>query len=117
MPIYSRRNLYPGVNPHLNSYLQQSGGNWQMFHARHVADIASLLDRQLPDYCLAVSESSLQISGAVDDDAPNGESSRRIEPDVAVYYEGGESLSATTPLNTPTLIFPTQDVLDRKSVV
>jgi len=29
MPIRADRNMYPGINPHLNSALQQSGGGWQ----------------------------------------------------------------------------------------
>lgn len=64
----SRRNLYPGINPHLNSALQLSG--WRGFHALHLADLARTLDATLPDHYYTASEVSLQIT--VSDD-PEGE--------------------------------------------
>jgi hypothetical protein len=36
MPIHSNHNLYPGVNAHLNSLLQQKNGRWQSFHGAHI---------------------------------------------------------------------------------
>jgi hypothetical protein len=61
-------NLYPGVNAHLNSYLQQPEGGWEMFHARYIADIAVSLDSALPMNYYAVAEKSLQISEIRDED-------------------------------------------------
>lgn len=48
MPIYSEKNLYPGVNPHLNSALQAQAA-WSSFHSRHLNDLITALDHNLPD--------------------------------------------------------------------
>jgi len=47
VPIYSRRNLYPGVNAHLNSFLQTSG-NWAIFHSPYSVGISRALDQAMP---------------------------------------------------------------------
>ena len=55
-------NQFAGINPHLNSYLQQPDGGWETFHARHISDIATTLDDMLPPNYYAVEEKSLQIN-------------------------------------------------------
>jgi len=62
MPIRANENLFPGINPHLNSYLQSEGGGWESFHAEHIIVIARMLDQLLPENYYAVAERSLQIS-------------------------------------------------------
>lgn len=62
MPIYSEKNLYPGINPHLNSALQLKGGGWEMFHAETISAIRRMLDVHLPSNYYATSEKSLQLS-------------------------------------------------------
>ncbi len=34
MSIQADTNLYPGINPHLNSRLQQHNGGWKGFHSK-----------------------------------------------------------------------------------
>lgn len=82
MPIYSRHNLYQGVNAHLQSQLQTIGeapATWESFHFNHITDMARELNRILPDGYRAVAEQSLQITPSNSDfpsvviyqDAPN----------------------------------------------
>ncbi len=47
MAIHLRQNQYRGVNAHLHSALQNEPGDWEMFHAAHIVDIAEALDAQL----------------------------------------------------------------------
>jgi hypothetical protein len=61
MAIRSKTNLYPGINPHLNSALQQVEGDWQSFHAYHIIKIADTLNEILPEAYYAKPEQSLQI--------------------------------------------------------
>lgn len=84
MGYYSERNLFPGVNPHLNSFLQQPGGGWESFHARHISDLASVLDATLPDGYYAVEEKSPQINSAASSGIDPPGRSRRTIPDVIV---------------------------------
>jgi hypothetical protein len=62
MPIHGDKNLYPGINPHLNSALQQKGGGWKSFHAYHLIHIAETLNEILPSHYVAKPEESLQIN-------------------------------------------------------
>lgn len=109
MAIQSSKNLYPGVNPHLNSFLQSEGGGWESFHARHVIDIASTLDNLLPDNYYAIAEKSLQIS-----ELGPGSESRRTRPDISIFQR---SESSEIPLysgaaTAPTATLPLADVLE-----
>ena len=72
MGIFSERNLYPGVNPHLNSALQQPRGAWRSFHTYFLTYTAQWLNRNLPQGYFAQPEQSLQISiyDADDEDTP-----------------------------------------------
>lgn len=75
MPILTQTNLYRGVNAHLHSHWQTSGG-WHNFHNRHIGDLAGLLRLQLlPMGYTATLESSLQIRrvGSSDTSSPNGD--------------------------------------------
>jgi len=60
MGITSRKNQYPGINPHLNSALQAR--SWRGFHTLHLADLVRLLDDVLPPNYFTASEESLQIT-------------------------------------------------------
>lgn len=46
MPIRSRTNLYPGINPHLNNFLRYETG-WRGFHLHHIVDISHEFDDTL----------------------------------------------------------------------
>jgi hypothetical protein len=60
--ITSNYNQYEGINPLLQSKLQQLHGGWSMFHDQHINAIAEALNRQLPDNYYATTEDSLQIA-------------------------------------------------------
>jgi hypothetical protein len=62
MGIFSDRNLYAGVNPHLNSFLQNPPSRWEMFHSAHIIHLSEYLDRELPEGYGCAAEKSLQIS-------------------------------------------------------
>jgi hypothetical protein len=62
MTIRSDKNLYPGVNAHFNSFLQQDGGGWESFHAEHIIDLRRAISARLPAGYVTLSEKSLQIS-------------------------------------------------------
>jgi hypothetical protein len=53
-------NRYPGINPHLNSALQQQ--DWKGFHTAHLAHLAEAIDAQLPANYYAVLEDSIQMN-------------------------------------------------------
>lgn len=61
MTLKSPQNLFPGINPLLNSFLQRDAGEWESFHAELVVQTRIALDEQLPDGYLALAEKSLQI--------------------------------------------------------
>ncbi len=82
MPIHSRKNLYPGINLHLNSYLQGEPGGWQSFHAEHIVDLARTIRHALPPGYFTRSERSLQIASY--DAATGTESRSSTVPDVLV---------------------------------
>jgi hypothetical protein len=62
LPIHAAKNLYRGVNPHLNSLLQNRDGEWQSFHATHIADMRRMVEVQLPPNYYARSEKTLQVA-------------------------------------------------------
>lgn len=82
------RNQYPGINPHLNSYLQHVKG-WKGFHADHLTDILRYIAAGLPDAYFVVREDSLQI-GTQSPDMPdtNGTPEEsRTEPDIMIFRQ------------------------------
>lgn len=93
-------NRFTGINPHLNSFLQQPDGGWETFHARHISDLASALDFALPENYYAVEEKSLQIN-ALADPRPT-----RTVPDITVYQTHKDTESKATSTASPTMIFP-----------
>ncbi|MCU0514968.1 MAG: DUF4058 family protein, partial [Anaerolineae bacterium] len=77
MVSHSPQNLFPGINPHLNSRLQQPGA-WAGFHATHLGDLFKALRAALYPlrYTVRVEE-SIQIRRL-------GEPPRRLRADVIV---------------------------------
>ncbi len=104
MALFSDHNLYPGINAHLNSFLQQPDGGWESFHATHIEDIRAALDVQLPANYYAVAEKSLQI-GEIGFDFGH---TPRTRPDVAIFQ--ARRPVAEQPVSdagfTPTATFP-----------
>lgn len=83
MALQSDKNLYPGINIHLNSLLQNEPGGWASFHSEHVIQIRHALDEQLPSGYFARSETSLQIDSL--DLSTGAEQRSRTRPDVTIY--------------------------------
>jgi len=109
MALQSDKNLYPGINAHLNSFLQQRDGGWEAFHAEHLTAISRTLDEILPVNYYAIAEKSLQISeiGFVSE-------SRRSRPDVTIYHQPIQDYQPTTALaaTMPTAIMALRDTLE-----
>lgn len=109
-------NLYPGVNAHLNSYLQLEPGGWQSFHAAHVTHLYEALDATLPSNYYARPEKTLQISEVVPPVAPRPH--RFTTPDVTVFRTG-EGIVTKGEMGTSgtSRRLPLQDVLDEEDLL
>jgi hypothetical protein len=111
MATVDTKNRFPGVNPILNSLLQQPDGAWDSFHARFIGELAATLDVHLPAGYYAVEEKSLQILHTPD--LPF----QRTRPDVTIY----QTTPALNPLKpagaaTPTLSLPIVDTLPEDEI-
>lgn len=94
MPIYSATNLYPGVNAHLNSFLQTTDGAWHSFHAAHIIDLARTLRAMLPDGYLIIEEQSMQIAVF---NLDIGVTRRALSmPDLSIYGTSAPASAAST---------------------
>jgi hypothetical protein len=118
MTLISKRNLYPGVNAHLNSYLQVESGGWKSFHAEHIVDIARVIDEGLPDGYFTRAEMSLQI----DELTPDPDDERRIltVPDVSIYRQPVASPSIARQTGTaalPTLRVPLVETIEEEDTL
>ncbi len=101
MAIRSKKNLYPGINPHLNSALQQPNGGWQGFHATHINDIANVLESLLEEtkYYLDT-EKSLQVK------------EKPSRPDILIMKRmEGKGLAPTQSSIAPMLTLPMMETL------
>ncbi len=80
----SKKNPYPGINPHLNSFLQHKTG-WRGFHGKHLTYLADHIEAVLSDAYYTANEESLQI-GTYDSltDMPLGKPGVTV-PDVTIY--------------------------------
>jgi Protein of unknown function (DUF4058) len=109
MAIYSEKNLYPGINPHLNSMLQQPDGDWQSFHAYHLINIAQILNQILPSGYKAKPEQSLQIKIY----NPPDEIISKSRGDVLIIREHPfhEQPTASVERSAPTLTLPMTQVI------
>ncbi|MEO1667902.1 MAG: DUF4058 family protein [Chloroflexota bacterium] len=105
MTLRAKTNLYPGVNPHLNSWLQRSGDRWRGFHGKHITYLAEFLDSVLPEGYYTRDEASLNI-GRID--APE-----ITVPDVSIYREREQETRPTdAQRRTPTLTLPLPTLTD-----
>ena len=109
MAIHTRSNLYPGVNTHLNSFLQQPGGGWESFHAGFINDLQGALDEYLPPNYYALAEKSLQISAL-----PLSDEVRRTRPDIGIFRSesGRAPLAQSTQAAAPFATLPLIEVID-----
>jgi hypothetical protein len=113
MAIHSDKNLYPGINPHLNSRLQKSGGGWKGFHNSHLTDIARAVDARLPSGYYIANEQSLQV-GTYDAETLSPVDKPSLSyPDIAVFREGSTgSQSVSESHDIPTLTLPLLELID-----
>jgi hypothetical protein len=107
VPIYSDKNLYAGINPHLNSYLQNEEGEWESFHSSHITHLLEWIDKQLPEGYRCGSEKSLQISYFAPSFTELPKKSRSVA-DILIYGQTGNTavsvaVSPTPPIMTMTL--------------
>lgn len=104
-PIRAIRNLYQGINPHLQSALQTPGSategswDWPSFHNDHITNIGEFLNDQLPRRYIARTEKSLQIR--VEDFGIESRKTLRPQPDVTVYHKPGSGVPAGTAVREP----------------
>lgn len=108
MAIHSKTNLYPGINAHLNSYLQEEGADWESFHASHIEHLREALETSLPPNYYAVGERSLQVRG----EGFDIEVVSRSTPDVTIYQQHPTTQGAVAPeAATPTRTLPLWELL------
>jgi len=115
MPLHSDKNLYPGINPHLNSELQQPDNEWASFHTDYITFTRELLDKLLPEDYYVASETSLQI-GTCDrfTDQPLAKPSKTI-PDIIVLSGSASASAHLAPIRgNPTLTLPLIDTIDEE---
>lgn len=62
MAITLMDNQFPGINPLLNSRLQQAKGGWRSFHTSYLEQIKIALNRVLPAHYFAEAEDGLQVN-------------------------------------------------------
>jgi len=102
MALYSKKNPYPGINIHLNSFLQSESGDWVSYHSNHITHLREYLDQNLPENYYALSEYGLQIGGF---DAGTGwETRSKLRPDITITKDPSQpnQQSYTEQTNTPT---------------
>lgn len=101
MAIHSDKNLYPGINAHLNSFLQHEAGGWRSFHAEHIIDLCGSIDRELPANYYVRSQFSLQGSEFEENFAEAEDSLIGL-----VIYQMGEQRSSDVPITRIELLSP-----------
>jgi hypothetical protein len=107
MPIHTSQNLYPGVNAHLNSYLQNKPDGWMNFHGKHITNIDEYLGRVIPAGYFAVIENSLQISEI---ESLTGRTKKvAIISDVLIHSTGTAKHAGVSTADTPVLDLPILD--------
>lgn len=111
MAVRSAKNLYPGVNPHLNSFLQTDDGGWESFHAELIVQIRQYLDSHLPEGYLALAEKSLQVREIT----PPITTTTRTRPDITVYQSPVVGSSAVAiPATAPTDVLALMPTLEEE---
>jgi hypothetical protein len=97
----SNENPYPGVNAHLNSWLQRADHAplWAGFHQSLITCLAEMLNESLPEPYVALIEKSKQVPS----DLPEGDS---VPQAVAIYEDDLFKQTAEHALCWFEVIFP-----------
>jgi hypothetical protein len=114
MDLFSRHNLYPGINAHLNSFLQETGGGWSGFHTHHLVHIFEAINLVLPKGYYAVLEQSLQITEDFASIEPQLRR-RKPMPDITIverYQAQGTQQVLSNAI--PTLIFALEETSEEE---
>jgi len=115
MPIHSEKNLYPGINAHISSILQNEPGGWETFHTDYLTLLRLAIDVELPPGYFARSERSLQI-GAFDA-GDNTEEHTRIKPDITIFRNprSGSATGVAVPeAYAPIMTLPISETLEEE---
>ncbi len=118
MALHADQNLYPGINIHLNSLLQDEPGGWRSFHSQHVTDLARTIDEALPQGYFTRSEMSLQIGEFDPGSGDQGQSS--TIPDVSIYRRRGQSPGSVMTLaesEAPAVSIPIPETLESEDTL
>lgn len=92
MAIHAAKNPYPGINAHVNSFLQAETGEWESFHSIQITYLVETLNEVLPTGYFAHAERSMQISEiAVPSSKP-----QKTRADIMIY-QADESKKITSP--------------------
>lgn len=106
MVLRSATNQFPGINPHLNSWLQNTFGAWESFHFMLIGEMHRQLTLELPTGYYVFPEQSLQIR------AEASEKLRYPKPDLSIFArQPTQSPSATLTATAPTLIQPVRQTM------
>lgn len=89
------KNPYPGINPHLNSFLQHKTG-WKGFHTLHLADITRALEKSLPPGYYTSTEESTQIGIYDPEGSERVHKPVRTQADILVHQIGTAPSSLIT---------------------
>jgi hypothetical protein len=121
MAIHADKNQYPGINPHLNSRVQQHHGGWRGFHSKHITHIADALESLLPEIQYYVAEEqSLQI-GTYDAQTDVALARGQAISDVAVYQQSTPAApgpqSELRSAAAPTLTLPVAQLVEEDEYV
>lgn len=108
MAIRSPYNQFYGVNPHLNSYIQNTHGAWENFYATHIIRLLDAIEAILPPGYYSLAEQSLQLyeEAALERHTPR--------PDITIFRD---PLTNSAPISemaisTPTRIDPLTHFLE-----
>jgi hypothetical protein len=118
MPIHAERNLYKGVKPHLNSFLQSKGGGWEMFHVNFISQLAAYIDEHLPPNYYAADEKSLQITAQLPETGVSIGKPTKTVPDIAIFQiSPSASSTRSSPISTPLFSMPVADTFDEEDYI
>lgn len=99
------KNPYPGVNAHLNSYLQPSG--WHGFHNKYLSHLSVYMDANLPEGYYTVNDESLQITHFDLSNEFEPQKSERIKPEILIRKNPDakktETIVPTVSVSRPTM--------------
>lgn len=101
-------NRYPGVNAHLNSYLQRPNGSWSSFHAEFIPALRRSLDQTLPDNYYSMVERGIQLSLIDEDDSKEA----KTRPDISIVELRPSQNPVKMDYSRPTASVPIEELED-----